>query len=445
MFRKRFNVANLKNVQSADSWNALRDQRKGETAKYLKKSKVIRPRKLFALILLAAGCFAGLLIKWRQHSVQYSVVFFRKQSTRTKPLLIGCYFNKNASETPLILKVRSLQVYDEENRYPSKRQVEWTARDESFQTQLRDSKKYKREMPQQRDTRECKLPFNWQRKYIPTCNCIHEHDFTGFYRESSTVVEENIRLIASGFWRDVWKIQDLGLPGTWIAAKTLRTVHPYTARNLDRHRRDALATERTSSSPFTMNMFAFCGHTVLMEYSHEGSLSDVIWPINGNCTLSAKQRFQYAVEAAKGLVDLQYADRPDAATISHTDITPSQFVVLNGTLKLNDFNRARFITFDERNGKACAFRVGMNPGKYRSPEEYAYEDETEKIDVYAIGNVFYSLLTESWPYHELPEEEAQDRIRKGEHPDLSMFVNTTNPYEKILVEATIWSWTKDPK
>lgn len=441
MFRKRVNFANLTN-QSANSRNEWHEGNAAIPAKahvkYLKRRRGTRVMKLCIIILVGICVNTGV----RLSSVRHLTLFSGKR--KAKPLIVGCYFH-HAVEVSVIQKVRPLQVYDDENRYPSKRQVEWSSRDESFQTQLRDSKKYKREMPEQRDNQVCKLPFDWQRKYIPTCNCIHEYDFTIFYTESSTGVDENKRLIASGFWRDVWKIQDDGLQNEWVAAKTLRTVHPFTARNLDRHRRDALVTERTSSSPFTINMFAFCGHTVLTEYSNEGSLSDTIWPVVGNCTLSSKDRFRYALDVAKGLVDMQYVDRTDAATISHTDITPSQYMVLNGTLKLNDFNRARFITFDEKNGEACAFRVGMNPGKYRSPEEYAYKDETEKIDVYALGNVFYSLLTELWPYHELSEKEAQDNIRKGKHPDVSMFMNTTNPYEKILVDSILLSWTKDPR
>lgn len=445
MFRKRRNAANLKNKCSTDSWNEWHHEQRPRTlTKYLKRSKRTYFFVRFIVLILLVGIYV-IIVTLVSNDVRPAHVRLVSMKPRAKPLIIGCYFN-HTIETSVVLKVRPLKVHDEENRYPSKRQVEWTARDENFQKELRDSKKYKKEMPEQREKNGCKLPFEWQRRYIPTCNCIHEYDFTSFYMESSTGVDEHRRLVASGFWRDVWKIQDEGIPKqSWVAAKTLRTIHPYTARNLDRHRRDALATARTSSSPFTINMFAFCGHTVLTEYSQEGSLSDAIWPVEGNCTLSAKQRFRYALDVAKGLVDLQHADRPDVATISHTDITPSQYMILNGTIKLNDFNRARFITFDEKSGQGCPFRVGMNPGKYRSPEEYAFEDETEKIDVYAMGNVFYSLLTELWPYHELSVEEAQDRIKNGKHPDVSRFMNSTNPYEKILVNAIVMSWTKDPK
>ena len=30
--------------------------------------------------------------------------------------------------------------------------------------------------------------------------------------------------------------------------------------------------------------------------------------------------------------------------------------------------------------------------KFRAPEEYAYEVENEKVDVYSMGNIFYQLI-----------------------------------------------------
>ena len=295
----------------------------------------------------------------------------------SKPLVVGCYFADDTNSR--IIRMKRLKVHDED-RYPSKRQVEWTQENQEFELQLRDSKKYKKSLPEQREDDRCELRYEWQKKYHPTCNAIHEHDFTAFYKESSTGVEENIRIVASGFWRDVWKMKMSmskndgdgdgdGVTGSWVAAKTLRSTHPFLARNFDRHRRDAMATERTSASQHTADMYSFCGHTMISEFADKGTLSDLIWPMNGNCTLSMRERLRYAIEVAKGLTALHFVDNPDVESIVHTDITPSQFLLGTSTstrghsLKLNDFNRARFVTFDRQSGSPCAFRVGMNPGK----------------------------------------------------------------------------------
>mmetsp|Transcript_7133 Transcript_7133/g.11294 ORF Transcript_7133/g.11294 Transcript_7133/m.11294 type:complete len:112 (+) Transcript_7133:137-472(+) len=52
----------------------------------------------------------------------------------------------------------------------------------------------------------------------------------------------------------------------------------------------------------------------------------------------------------------------------------------------------------------------------RSPEEYAYEVETEKIDVYSMGNIFYSILTDLDPWEDEDTEDAQKAIMKGDRP-----------------------------
>ena len=61
-------------------------------------------------------------------------------------------------------------------------------------------------------------------------------------------------------------------------------------------------------------------------------------------------------------------------------------MVKNGRVKLNDFNRARFLPWDAETKTVCSFRVGKNPGRNRSPEEYAYKPETEKVRCHT--NVF---------------------------------------------------------
>lgn len=45
------------------------------------------------------------------------------------------------------------------------------------------------------------------------------------------------------------------------------------------------------------------------------------------------------------------------------DITPSQFIFIDGKWKMNDFNRCRFMRVSKEDNSPCGFRVGANPGK----------------------------------------------------------------------------------
>ena len=323
---------------------------------------------------------------------------------QSKPLVVGCYFSypRNFEDdffsksetiekdfTSKIVRVRRLPVFDLD-RYPSKRQMEysWTSEDEEAQKKLRDSRKYANRMPMKDD--KCQLEYEWQSKYLPTCNLVHEIDFTRFFVEESKEAKEMLRLGGHGFWRDVWQVFDSTERST-IAMKTLRYEQDFSSRNFDRHRRDAVITEHAASRSHVMDIYAHCGNTMLAEFASK-TLSDVIWPNNTvveAAPLSVEQRYAYALQVARSVNELHTLDDHDAVSVVHTDLTPSQFLLSkDGFIKINDFNRARFISFSKKHHRPCTFMIGLSPGKYRSPEEYNdMEELNEKIDIYQMGNV----------------------------------------------------------
>jgi hypothetical protein len=60
--------------------------------------------------------------------------------------------------------------------------------------------------------------------------------------------------------------------------KTLRMTHDFTDRNYDRHRKDALASERLSKSPYVVDIYAYCSNSALFEYGDAGDIDKRIWP-----------------------------------------------------------------------------------------------------------------------------------------------------------------------
>lgn len=234
--------------------------------------------------------------------------------------------------------------------------------------------------------------------------------------------------------------------GYSLALKTMRYMHEFIDRNFDRHRRDALVMERLSLSPSVVNIYSSCGSTTMTELATQGSISDYIWPLQGNSTLTPLQRLQIAIKITEGVNDLHNIDIEGYTTVAHTDISPSQFLVVNvSTIKINDFNRCRFIGRNAKTRESCPFQIGNNPGKFRSPEEYHMNANlTEMIDIYSLGNVFYSLLTESWPYESLKDDEAQSRILRGERPSLDLRENNfTSPTFMILKQAIDMCWRQE--
>lgn len=83
--------------------------------------------------------------------------------------------------------------------------------------------------------------------------------------------------------------------------------------------------------------------------------------------------------------------------------------------------------------------------QFRSPEEYSNAEQTEKVDIYSIGNIFYVLLTEYWPFEGMEEKKAQEMILSGERPPVGAeLLNSKDSSDVALIEAMRMCWEEDP-
>ena len=66
----------------------------------------------------------------------------------------------------------------------------------------------------------------------------------------------------------------------------------------------------------------------------------------------------------------------------------------DGKIKLVDFNRAEPMLFDTKKEEYCKWRNGLSEDmSLRAPEETVDAGLNEQVDVFSLGNVFYSVLT----------------------------------------------------
>ena len=97
------------------------------------------------------------------------------------------------------------------------------------------------------------------------------------------MVRERIRLIANGGWRSVWSFihegegvlsetKDADPLDQRFVMKTLLYRKEAIPRNIDRHRRDAMAMERLTSSRNIVNIYGFCGNSGVFEFADGGDL-----------------------------------------------------------------------------------------------------------------------------------------------------------------------------
>lgn len=359
---------------------------------------------------------------------------------------------------------RHLRIPDKPPPLHPKRYAPWSKGQRRRQQYLKDERYYNdddhmAENPYA-DNRECVPMHEWQTASYPSCNILHSLEL------------QQSRFIANGFFRDVWAINRPSVVDTTedetgentrsnyraeqVAVKTLRlrdsSKLDFDARNYHRHRVDAISYERLTSSPYVMNIYGYCGQSGIFEYAPDGDLSDALANDNGKNNLSKEERFKAAVEVARSVSDLHNFNGRVPA-IAHSDIWHSQFVkTKRGVFALSDFNRAQFLYWNSTSNEgSCPYYYQHSNGyPFRSPEEYKYEAQTEKIDVYSTGNIFFSLLMDKWPYEELYKEKntavVSKLITKGKRDKLSKeLLESADPIDVALKTAMEMCWEQDWK
>lgn len=211
--------------------------------------------------------------------------------------------------------------------------------------------------------------------------------------------------------------------------------------------------ELLTSSPRIADIYSFCALSSIIEYA-PGNIEDYVMPTEGegdetedptpvNDYIKPLEKLEMALELAKGLATMHgHSD----GVIANVDVQIGQFCRgRDGLIKILDFNRAEVLMYDEEREEYCPFSNGPPPdGSLRAPEEIIDDPLSEKIDVYSVGNVFYSILTGFLVNRNYSIKKAHGRITHGQTEEIDVaFFESRSPAEMALVEAIQWCWTFD--
>jgi serine/threonine protein kinase len=227
-----------------------------------------------------------------------------------------------------------------------------------------------------------------------------------------------------------------------------RFEHNFEDAHFEHDRIDAVAMERLTSSPHVINVFGFCGHSVMTEYadgSRVGELAD-------KAKKKPLARLKIARDIANGLADVHGIDGDGNATFVHLDVNPANVVSVGGTLKLNDFNIGIIRRWNTTSNEPCGFPAQYPNPQWRSPEEARNEQNlTEKVDVFSMGHIFFRLICGHEPWNKLErggrpsKKEVDEKVQKGVLPFIPDHVrNSENPEVIAIRDAMLACYNFDP-
>ena len=237
------------------------------------------------------------------------------------------------------------------------------------------------------DTGTC-IPIHTSKQFQPhpNANTIHELNFFSNY------ISNTIQYLAHGGFNSIFVFQE-EISGESIVVKSLTYFRKHDEQQFHAVQHDSMIMEALSSSPHIIHMYAYCGSTVLVPYISGGTLQTKLkqWH-DGEMELDTQTRLQYGIDVAAGLRDLH-----DVHVI-HGDLHELQYLFAReGSKKLilSDFNKSQLGSRSSLTGKPCTYKAPYINKRLlcRSPEEYSNSEQSSAGDVFAMGNLFYYLLT----------------------------------------------------
>lgn len=277
---------------------------------------------------------------------------------------------------------------------------------------------------------ECVPMVAWQSHSFPVCNVLHEIDVAAasYYDDH----EDDLSLLSTqGSWRSVWKLQQqlgIGAAGgknnETVVLKLLKLHREFNQESYDHHRVDALAMERLTASRHIVDIFGYCGQSVVSEFATGSARAFV-----KNESLSSLERLEIGRDIAQAVADLHSIDYANATnvTLTHNDMNMANAVEVHGRIKLNDFNIGVPQRWNVSGNSVCLTPVRFAAPLWKSPEENIGNNESALVDaaatdVYGLGNLLFHVLTRRQPWTHLEpggpltSAEAAERKVAGGQP-----------------------------
>jgi len=197
--------------------------------------------------------------------------------------------------------------------------------------------------------------------------------------------------------------------------------------------------DHLSASPYVVNSFGLCGVSSLMDFARVGNFKRLA----KKHKFTAVEKIKVATQVARMVADIHYggddggmgggdyigkrkkptgtaSTTPPPPLMTIADLSCGQFIYNDNTqtYQIHDMNLIRMMKVHSDTGRSCQFRSAPSAGSVRSPEEYWEKDHTEKVDIWALGNVLHYIITGDYAFntHDVSESKIRRYVRKGKTP-----------------------------
>jgi serine/threonine protein kinase len=141
-------------------------------------------------------------------------------------------------------------------------------------------------------------------------------------------------------------------------------------------RMDAIVAERLTSSSFIYDIYGFCGVSIVSEFFPHGDMDEAAFYKDGYIKpaklddhddvdpkndLEPLEKLEISLQMAEGLAVLHGFS---GGVIVHDDVQAGQWLYNadKSMVKLNDFNRAEFMLWNDETQEYCRYKNGKGHG-----------------------------------------------------------------------------------
>jgi serine/threonine protein kinase len=174
---------------------------------------------------------------------------------------------------------------------------------------------------------------------------------------------------------------------------------------------------------------------IVMEYVRGETLSE---KIKRKAPLSLGQKLKLMGELCAGL------GHAHEAGMIHRDIKPANLMVdQHGRLKILDFGIARVSegSFTRAGLQVTQFNVRIGTPGYMSPEQIETGEIDRRSDIFAVGAVFYELLSNSEAFSGASTRQIENKVLQAQPAPLTALVPGLDPEIAAIVARAL---EKDP-